>query len=129
MKSIIYGISFLALVGTFIVGCQKEQLVPQIKTSIVESDDPGLNKNAVVYANLSCTMENGESGCECVITQSDDDCSLQTPCTAQSTLPNYNNTLEALFTQEQILERARDRVRITEPELIEALKLDNFPLK
>ena len=39
MKRIIYGISFLALVGIFIVGCQKEQQYELTPTSIEKKDE------------------------------------------------------------------------------------------
>ncbi|MFN3755576.1 MAG: hypothetical protein ACK4RM_01345 [Flavobacterium sp.] len=129
MKKLIFGGLFLALVGIVFVGCNKEQIIQQNSSEIDESNQMQLKSNAVVYANLSCELPNGETGCQCTITQSDDDCELQTACTAQSSLPNYSDALEEMFTREEIQYRARNNVRITERELIEALKKDRFPLK
>jgi hypothetical protein len=129
MKKLIYGTLFLALLGIGIAGCKKESITPQNPASDINSETQVLKKGGVVYANLSCDLPNGQTGCQCTITQSDDDCSLQTDCTAQSSLPNYSHELEAMFTQQEIRDRAINRVRITEPELIDALRLDNFPVK
>jgi len=87
------------------------------------------NSNAVVYANLHCTTKDGKSGCECTITTTDDDCDMPTPCIAESYLPNYTDALKAMFTDAEIQYRTKNKVRITELKLIEALKKDKFPLK
>ena len=87
------------------------------------------NSNAVVYANLSCTTKDGKPGCECTATNTDDDCDMPTPCIAESHLPNYTDALKAMFTDTEIQYRTNNKVRITEPKLIEALKKDKFPLK
>lgn len=129
MKKLIFGVLFLASVGITFIACNKEQIIEQNSTGIVESNNVHLKAKGVVYANLSCTLPNGETGCQCTITESDDDCELQTPCTAQSALPNYSDALEQMFTSHEIQSRARNNVRITEPDLIDALKKDGFPLK
>lgn len=129
MKKLILKGLFLFLIGMISLGCEKEQMAPQNTNELYNSDTQVIKANGVVYANLSCELPNGQTGCQCTITQSDDDCELQTDCKAQSTLSNYNSALQAMFTLEEIQTRARNRVRITEPELIEALKRDKFPLK
>lgn len=48
MRKIIYGILLLSLVGTFIVGCEREQMVWKIKTSIVKS----INEVSLDYGNV-----------------------------------------------------------------------------
>jgi hypothetical protein len=54
---------------------------------------------------------------------------MPTECVSESYLPNYSEALNAMFTEEEIQYRTNNKVRITEPELIEALKKDNFPIK
>ncbi len=127
MKKLIYGTLFLTLVGIGVIGCQKEHISQQQTSGSAESVTQVLK--SVVYASLTCELANGQTGCQCAVTQSDDDCSEQTACTAQSLLPNYSHTLATMFTAKQIQDRADHKVRITEPDLIAALKLDNFPLK
>lgn len=109
-----------------IISCTKEQV---LSDNTVQADQQLFKTAAVVYANLSCELPDGGTGCECTITQSDDDCELQTSCTAQSSLVHYSAALQDMFTPEEILFRARTKVRITEPRLIDALKRDRFPLK
>lgn len=129
MKKLFFGSLFSIFIGIILIGCNKEQIKPQPTTANEESSNVAFKKGGVVYANLSCKLPNGETGCQCAITQSDDDCSLVTECTAQSTLLNYDTALKNMFTYAEIQKRAINNVRITEPELIVALKLDNFPLK
>lgn len=129
MKRLIFEMLFLALVGIAFIGCTKEQIIQQNSSGIDELNQFRYSSNNVVYANLSCELPNGETGCQCTITESDDDCELQTVCTAQSSLTNYSLALRAMFTSEEIQSRARKNVRITERELIAALKKDGFPLK
>lgn len=133
MKNIIFGSLLLGLIGIGLMGCEKEQFTnPNIKkldrTSHVNNTETTA-RPTVVYANLSCQLENGEWGCQCIIDSEVSDCSMQTECTAQSTLKNYEEVLNAMFTQEEIQYRAINKVRIVEPELIDALKKDGFPLK
>jgi hypothetical protein len=123
MKKLLSGGLFLALVGFAFVGCDKEQIFDD------ELNQMQRKSNAVVYANLSCTTRDGKDGCQCTITQSDDDCDMPTECVSESYLPNYREALNAMFTEEEIQYRTNNKVRITEPELIEALKKDNFPIK
>jgi len=83
----------------------------------------------VVYANNSCPLANGTTGCRCEITTTDDDCSLQTDCKASGLMPHYEAALNSMFTPAQIQQRAIDHVRITETVLKDALRLDGYPLK
>lgn len=82
----------------------------------------------VVYENLSCELEDGTTGCECVITQTNEDCEVETSCTSSSLLQNYNTVLQQMFSPAEIIMRAQTHVRITEPELINALRQDGWPL-
>ncbi len=82
----------------------------------------------VVYENLSCELEDGTTGCECVITQTNEDCEVETSCTSSSLLQHYNTVLQQMFSPAEIIMRAQTHVRITEPELIEALQQDGWPL-
>jgi hypothetical protein len=129
MKTLIFRQLSVVFAVIILMSCNKEQLLPQ-KNSEAKETIQQLNKTAaVVYANLSCDLPNGETGCECTITSSDDDCELQTSCTAQSSLVHYDAVLQEMFTPEEILFRARTKVRITETKLKDALRLDRFPLK
>lgn len=83
----------------------------------------------VVYANLSCQLPDGSWGCQCAITASDDDCEVQTECTSADNLPAYKEALLSMFSEDEINLRAANKVRITEPVLINALKKDGFPVK
>jgi len=135
MKKLFKGALFLAIIGTVIVGCEKEEVNPAIEsisqTSMNDSKSSNQNSKAmdVVYGNNSCTLANGETGCKCEIVQDNDDCSLQTDCKAESELHNYSTVLHSMFTPAEIENRAANGTRITEPELREALVLDGFPLK
>lgn len=129
MKKLSISGLFLWIIGIILLGCTKNEMLQQNSMDKPISNGTISIKSGVVYANLSCDLPNGLTGCQCTITQSDDDCSVQTECVVQSSLPNYNNALESMFTYEQIQDRANNNVRITEPLLIKALKLDHFPLK
>ncbi len=118
-------------IALMIISCSKsEDTLPisQPANNIGSSKKVVLSGN-VVYSNNACTLADGSSGCKCEITETDDDCSLQTDCKSSSALPHYKAQLHALFTDEQITERALNEIRITETELIDALKLDGYPLK
>lgn len=123
---------------TLFIGCSKSEdlLIKSDTKSESTSKGSGGTQNAVssasqmtVYANLACDLANGGSGCNCVITESDDDCSVQTDCSSSTNFPRYDRKLHEMFDATTIESRARLSVRITEPELIEALKEDGYPLK
>lgn len=120
-------LSILAIGMILITSCQQEEL--NIDEYFNLSGKGNKEKSAVVYANLSCELEGGGDGCECVITTSDDDCDMQTECKPSSMFPTYDSVLNVLFTPQEIEYRAANRVRITERELIMALKNDGYPLK
>ncbi len=129
MKQLIFVGLSLASVGLMFSSCTKEQIKQQNPSDLIMSNQIQFKSNGVVYANLTCELPNGENGCQCTITQTDDDCELPTDCTAQTSLREYSAALEEMFTQSEIQNRVKNHVRITEPKLIEALKKDNFPLK
>lgn len=135
-KVLLKGLFFSLLIAS-IVGCKKDDMLVSksddyIKSesgTLINDEDSIVSRAYVVYATMSCQLENGKAGTQCAITQTDDDCSEQTACKAEVELENYSKALHSMFNPEEIDERAKRGVRITEPELIEALKKDGFPLK
>lgn len=83
----------------------------------------------VVYGLMTCYFDDGSTGCECIIVQDLDDCSLQTECSQANQLSNYYQKLHEIFSPDEIQQRAINHVRITEPVLLDALKRDGFPIK
>ncbi len=82
-----------------------------------------------VYGSLSCVTKEGKAGCECTFTVADNDCELLTDCIPIEDLSTYDSVLHTMFTEEEIMERANSGTRIVEPELVEALRADGFPVK
>lgn len=115
----------MGIAGAILISCKKED------TTVLDvKPDINIHKSGnIVYANLSCELPNGGYGCQCVQTTSDDDCDMPTECKESSSYPTYDSVLHVMFTPSEIRLRARNRVRITEPELIQALRNDGYPLK
>jgi hypothetical protein len=123
MKALLILVTF----SLILFSCKKEEF-----NSLNESKENSMNSsayNAVVYASISCIMPNGKPGCTCKIVTDNDDCSLQTPCTPNSAFIHYNRLLTKRFTPEEIIYRSENNIKITEPELLRALKKDGFPIK
>lgn len=126
MKTFVVYLGLSATISLALLNsCAKDDLI-EIEDELNQMQR---NSNAVVYANLSCTTKDGKPGCECTITTTENDCDMPTPCIAESYLPNYTDALKAMFSDAEIQYRTNNKVRITEPKLIEALKKDKFPLK
>ncbi|MDT8413183.1 MAG: hypothetical protein RQ875_12010 [Vicingaceae bacterium] len=51
MKNLIYGVSFLALVGVAIISCQKESINPRHNQSMIKNDDDNLQSKVGYYHN------------------------------------------------------------------------------
>jgi len=119
------------LIFTFLVfaalGCEKKQIKQNPTEASPIAETISLKNNMVVYGNNTCEMPNGTSGCKCEISQ-EEDCSLQTDCKASNSLPNYDNALHNMFSEKEIADRVSLRTRITEQELIDALRADGFPV-
>src|SRR5690606_12126622 len=65
MKKIIYGISFLALVGAIVVGCQKEDITPVSNFSIENNNtENSVNqRGSDLYHLVENFPELGDIGC------------------------------------------------------------------
>lgn len=120
----------LPILTTILVSCSKnDEVTPNQTATIKKKSLVTQSAPRVVYANLACKLDDGRDGCQCAITESDDDCSEQTSCAPSSDFPHYDDVLHQLFTNTEIDKRAANGVRITEPQLIEALIIDGYPLK
>jgi hypothetical protein len=86
-------------------------------------------REKIVYGSLTCTAEDGESGCECIQVDDNDDCSMPSKCQKSSVYHNYNTELHLMFTEEEIRERVHNMTPILEQTLKNALKADGFPIK
>ena len=125
MKTAKFSLGLILAIFVTLTSCSKDEDFESVDSS---NGSPTYDVY-IVYGSKNCKTELGEAGVKCVVVTDDDDCDELADCEAKSTLLNYNQALEDMFTDAEIEERANSGVPITEPELRAALILDGFPLK
>ena len=112
------------LAASVITSCKKEE----VKTSKQQNNKSNL-RGGTTYSSFACQLPGGGSGCECVISTTDENCSLQTSCLAANmNYPSYWALSVSMFTPQELDWRTVNNVPITEPQLLNALLNDGFPI-
>ena len=125
MKTAKFSLGLILAIFVTLTSCSKDEDFE----SVDSSNGSPTHDLYIVYGSYSCELPEGGTGCECIVVSDDDDCDELSECEATEGLVNYSQVLHSMFTDAEIEERASNGVRITEPELREALILDGFPLK
>lgn len=111
----------------FLHSCIKEVVIkPDTNSNITVKT---AKRENIVWSSVHCLLSDGTSGCACIASNTDDDCTMESECKGSNTLQNYNVALHAMYTDDEITYRSTNGVRISESILRDALKSDGFPLK